>query len=257
MAEAEGAVTTPPTTPPAEGTNTGTPAEGAPPVDGSQTPAAGEAGTGKPGEGSPPPSTPSGDVLDTPPADGAQPPATGDVLSGDDNSEPEGVPDQYTFDPPEGFTPNQEALDAAMAVAKEAGLTQAQFDAIAKFDIERTQAANDQAVEDWNNRVQGWRDSAKADKEFGGQNYNANVATALTAVEKFGDAEFKALLKSPSEENPEGLAIGNHPAVLRFLNRIGKVLGDPTLILGDETNTNVATDADRLKKMYPSMFKED
>lgn len=193
-------------------------------------------------------------MLDSTGKPDAQPPAAGDVLSDDDASQQEGVPDSYTFDPPEGYTPNQEALDAAMAAAREAGLTQDQFTAMAKFDIERTQAADTKAVEDWNNRVNGWREAARSDKDFGGEDYNANVQSALKVVEQFGDADFKALIKSPNADNPEGLAIGNHPAVLRFLHRIAGKLGDPSLVQGDVSAEK--TDEDRLRKMYPSMFKE-
>lgn len=244
--------TTDQNTPPAE-PNSAAPAAGTPSGDAAaaQPPADADAGSGQPA------ATPAGgDILDKGADDGAQQETAGDVLAAADDPKPEGVPDSYTFDPPEGFTPNQEALDAAMAVAKEAGLTQDQFDAVAKFDIERTQAANEQAVEDWNTRVNGWRDAAKADKEFGGPDYDANVTTALGAVEKFGDAEFKALLKSPSADNPEGLAIGNHPAVLRFLNRIGKMLGDPSLVQGDDAASAADANEVRLKRLYPSMFKE-
>jgi hypothetical protein len=210
------------------------------------------------GAGDPPSPAPAGDVLDTATKDGAEPSAAGDVLSGDDAAQREGVPDQYTFDPPEGFPKeeiDEERLSAFMDKAREVGLSQDQFQGIMSYYAERTQASMEEAVEAWNGRVQGWRDAARADKDFGGANYDANVATALKAVEKFGDADFKALLKSPSDDNPEGLAIGNHPAVLRFLNRIGKVLGDPTLVQGDATQQD-RTDEARLKRMYPSMFKD-
>lgn len=208
---------------------------------------------------SPPASAPSqsagGDILDNANSSDAQSSAADDVLAGADGGQQEGVPDQYTFEPPEGLTIDQSGLDAAMAAAKEAGLTQAQFQKLAEFDIERTQAAQQAAVDDWNNRVQGWREAARTDKEFGGQSYDANVKTALSVVEQFGDKDLKALLRSPSEDNPDGLAIGNHPALLRFLNRIGKKLGDPSLVQGDATAQD-ATDEARLRRLYPSMFKE-
>lgn len=204
----------------------------------------------------PSPEAAGGDVLDNHTGDKAKEQPAGDVLSDDGVAKQEGVPDQYTFEAPEGHEIDQAALDAAMAAAKDAGLTQKQFDAMAKFDVERTQAANEQAVDAWNERVKGWREAARTDKEFGGPDYDANVTTAMSAVEKFGDADLKALLKSPSEQNPEGLAIGNHPAVLRFLNRIGKAMGDPSFVQGSEAAAAADGNEARLRRLYPSMFKE-
>ena len=166
------------------------------------------------------------------------------------------MPDDYAFDPPEGVELNEDALGRYKTVAKDAGLTQHQFDALLKYDLERTQAANDEAVGAWNERVEGWREAARNDKEFGGQKFEQSVKQALSLVEKYADADFKALLKSPSESNPDGLAIGNHPAVLRFLHRIGKqLLSEPTLVQGD-ANAKPTTDEEKLKRMYPSMFKD-
>jgi len=202
------------------------------------------------------PSAPAGgDILDTPPAGDAQVKPDGDVLADADGSTDEGVPDSYTFEAPDGLTIDQAALDGAMAVAKEAGLTQAQFDAMATYDLERTQAAGESAVGDWNKRVDGWREAARTDKDFGGESYNANVKEVVRLIDTFGDADLKALVKSPSADNPDGLAIGNNPAFLRFLHRIGKtVQGEPDLLQGDAAQTG-ASDAARLQKMYPSMFK--
>lgn len=222
-----------------------------------QTAGASSASAGAGGE--PPASAPSqsagGDILDTASNSGAQSSAADDVLAGADGDKQEGVPDQYTFEPPEGMSVDQEVLDAAMSVAKDAGLTQAQFQKLTEFDVQRTQAAQQAAVDGWNTRVQGWREAARTDKEFGGEAYDANVKTALSVVDQFGDKDLKALLRSPSEDNPDGLAIGNHPALLRFLNRIGKKLGDPSFVQGDAT-TQDTTDEVRLRRMYPSMFKE-
>tara|TARA_R110000851_G_scaffold174949_2_gene321163 strand:+ start:2573 stop:3118 length:546 start_codon:yes stop_codon:yes gene_type:complete len=180
------------------------------------------------------------------------------VLADADKPADEGVPDSYTFELPDGLELGADEvakLDGFKEKAKEYGLTQAQFQNLLTYDIERTQAAVDDATNSWTQRVDGWKQSAKTDTEFGGQNYAANVKTAQAAITQFGDAEFSALLKSPSEDNPEGLAVGNHPAVLRFLNRIGKAIGDPSLIIGDGAMKD-SSDAAKLKRMYPTMFTE-
>lgn len=199
---------------------------------------------------------PNKDALDTGNDPGDKGGDAGDVLSGDGGAGDEGgAPEEYTLTLPEGFSEDLldgAALDEYKALAKEAGLSQDQFQKLAEYDLKRTQEQTDKAVEQWSQRVKGWREAARADKDFGGESYDANVKTALTAVEKFGDAEFKALIKSPSKDNPNGLAVGNHPAMLRFLKRIGDALADPTIISGGPGGEG--TEDARLRKLYPSMY---
>lgn len=185
----------------------------------------------------------------------AQQEQSGDLLSDDGAADDEGVPDQYTFDAPEELKDLQidtERLDAFKDVAKDLGMTQSQFQKIVEYDLQRGKAATDAAVNEWNTQVQTWRESAKMDKEIGGEAFAETQRLAQAAVNQFGDKELKELLRSPSAENPNGLAVGNHPAVLRMLRRIGERLGDPSFIEGD---TSKADDG-ALKRMYPSMYKD-
>lgn len=197
----------------------------------------------------------SGDVLDDVKAEEQ----SGDVLSVDDDAEVEGTPDSYTFDAPEempeGVVLDEGALERYSEAAKEVGLTQDQFQKLVEFSLQQTHESVIQANEAWEGRVNSWREAARTDPEFGGTNYDANVRVALKAVEQFGDAEFSKLIQSPSAENPEGLAIGNHPALLRFLARIGKAVGDPNFVSGNEARQEM-TDKDRLARLYPSMVKK-
>ena len=176
-----------------------------------------------------------------------------DLLSDDESGGSEGVPETYTFEPPEGLELDDETkgrIDAFADTAREMGLTQKQYQSLIEYDINRAQQLNDVAVESWDRQVDGWRQSAKTDKEIGGEKFAENLKVAESAIKQFGDADLRALLKSPSPENPNGLAIGNHPAVLRFLNRVGKAIADPKLLQGDAAPQTEGT----LKRMYPSMF---
>ena len=253
MAQNDPAATPAATPTPTAATPAATPADPpAPPSDGDQASPA-------PVEGGVPATDPrpgAGDVLDTDGDDGAQGSTDGDVLADADGSDDEGVPDSYTFDLSEemskaGITIDEEKLEPFKALAKDLGLTQKQFQGAVEYDLQRTQ----EAVTFWSDKVNGWREGARTDKEFGGENYKSNVKAVLGVVEQFGDAEFKAMIKSPSPDNPDGLAIGNHPAFLRTMNRIAKKLGDPSLILGDDVQKSDANEA-KLRRLYPSMFKE-
>lgn len=229
------------------------------PADPGVPPSPSDQASSAPAEGSVPATDPkpgAGDVLDTDAADDAQGSTDGDVLADADSPDDEGVPDSYTFDLSDamseaGVTIDEEKLEPFKALAKDLGLTQKQFQGAVEYDLQRTQ----EAVTFWSDKVNGWREGARTDTEFGGESYKSNVKAVLGVVEQFGDAEFKAMIKSPSPENPDGLAIGNHPAFLRTMNRIAKKLGDPSLILGDDVQKSDANEA-KLKRLYPSMFKE-
>ena len=194
------------------------------------------------------------------PAEGAtdQAPAetnenTADLLSGDESGGSEGVPETYTFEPPEGLELDEDTkgkIEAFSETAREMGLSQAQYQALIEYDFNRAQQMNEEAVEGWNQRVESWKQSARTDKEIGGEQFAAKVKAAQEIVDKFGDADLKAMLKSPSPDNPDGLALGNHPAMLRLLNRVAGALAEPELIQGEAAPETEGT----LRRLYPSMF---
>lgn len=199
------------------------------------------------------------DGVDANTQNGAQTPPDGDLLSGDEGSDQGGVPEKYTFDMPEGVDVEvteeiQAALEHFGESAKQMGLTQDQYQALVEYDLQRAQAAEEAAVGEWVGRVNGWKQSAMQDTEIGGQALNETKANATAALKKFGTPGLSQLLKNPDENNPEGLALGNHPEILRLLSRVGKALGDPTPVDGKETGGS--DEQGRLKRLYPSMFPE-
>lgn len=184
------------------------------------------------------------DANDTAPA--------GDLLSGDEESGSDGVGD-YTFDAPEGFDTsriNQDQLKQFGEAAKSMGLSQAQYQSLVEYELKRTEADSDVAVEAWRSQVKGWEEASRADKEFGGAAFAENMQHARSALNQFGTPAFRALLADPSPDNPSGLGLRHHPEIIRTLSRIGKALSDPTLVEGDAKPENEGA----LKRLYPSMF---
>ena len=182
---------------------------------------------------------------------------SGDLLSDDGATGGQDVPDKYVFTPPDGFEMT-EAMTAEVEVlseqAREIGLNQDQFQALMQREIDLAEAATQATIDRFDTEVNGWRESARTDKEIGGPKFEQSIRHSKAALDKFGDAELKNLLASPSEKNKDGTAIGNHPAVLRLLARVGAALGDPDLV--DTDTTPPPNEQDSLRRMYPSMFKE-
>ena len=179
------------------------------------------------------------------------------LLSDDegDGASAEAVPEKYDFKAPEDFEVTEEVqreLDVFSDAAKTAGLKQEQYQQLVEWQIKQGRDAAVNAEGAYQERIEGWGQSAKADNEFGGANLKDNLLVANQAIEKFSTPELKAILGKPSASNPDGLGIGNHPEVVRLFYRIGKAIGDSNLITGEAS----IGEGDQLERMYPSMFNE-
>lgn len=135
--------------------------------------------------------------------------------------EAEVVPEQYEFKAPEGMEYDPETMKLYAEAAREAGLSQEKADLIlgkvAPYLAQQQQAAVAQAREQW-------ATDSRADKEFGGDALQQNLAVAVKAMEQFGTPELKDLL------NQSGL--GNHPEVIRVFYRAGKALMQDGFVVG-------------------------
>jgi hypothetical protein len=135
--------------------------------------------------------------------------------SSNSNEQESNVPDEYTdFQTPEGVELDNELLASANPLFKELGLSQEQAQKLVDFQSAQVQAQSDQLIQQTNT----WKEAAKTDSEFGGQNFDENIGKASTAIDQFFSQEFKTLL------NNTGL--GNHPEVIRGFVKIGKQLAE-------------------------------
>jgi len=91
----------------------------------------------------------------------------------------EQVPEQYAdFAFEEGKALDTELADDIKATAKELGLTQSQAQKLADLALKRTESAQSKQAEMLAQARDEWAGQAKADKEFGGDAIEANLATA-------------------------------------------------------------------------------
>ena len=194
-----------------------------------------------------------GDILEDTPEDGKD---DADLLSDDEESDAKDkVPEdgKYVFEPPEGVEVDdtmQAQLDAFGEKAKDMGLTQAQYQALVEYDSQRAGDIQQTLADAYSDRIKEWRTAAVADPEL--RETEEVKASSLAALNKFGSPQLKALLASPSENNPDGLGLGNHPEFLRFFHRVGAAVADPSLLLGEDV-----PDAEgALKRMYPTMYPD-
>ena len=173
---------------------------------------------------------------DTKPAEGEQP-------ADDQVTKPEGAPEKYEFKAPEGAAPfDDSVIEQFSEVARELNLTQ---DAAQKVLDKMGPAIQTRQVEAIQAARTQWAESAKADKEFGGEKLEENLAVAKKALDQFGSPELRALL------NESGL--GNHPEMIRVLYRAGKAISEDGFVgAGRGGRESPRGQSDYAKVLYPS-----
>ena len=187
-------------------------------------------GGGEPGGGDPPP--------------GGGKPGQGDPGSGDPKPpEPGVVPEAYqAFSVPTGddgkpITTIPEDLHSEMsAVFKDMKLDQATAQKGVDLFLKTQQNLADQSVKEFKEQLQVWETAGRKDDEIGGDKHDEILSRNHSLVDHF----------SPPAKDPDGnpikdgkgrpmsllrmvldaTGVGSHPELNRFLNRIGRELGE-------------------------------
>lgn len=134
---------------------------------------------------------------------------------------PEGAPEKYEFAQPDGVEMDEAGLAAFSDFAKSVNLSQeaaqAMLDKLAPAMAQRQQAVIEATR-------QQWAETARTDKEFGGDKLTDSLASAKKALDQFGTPELRTLL------NDSGL--GNHPEMIRLMVRAGKAISEDSFVGG-------------------------
>jgi hypothetical protein len=164
-------------------------------------------------------------TADGKPADGAK--AEGKEGDGKkpEDDKPTGAPEKYEdFKLPEGMKADTPVMGEFATLAKELNLPQEAAQKLVDLagkmqagNVEQIQAHIEAQGEAWGNE-------ARADKEFGGDKFDENLAVAKRALDQFGTPELKSLLVASK--------MGNHPEVLRFFYRAGQAISQDGFVPG-------------------------
>jgi hypothetical protein len=165
-----------------------------------------------------------------------------DSKSTDDTESKDSEPKQLELElkNPEGMEIDGDSMSVFKQVAKDLELTQEQ----AQTMLEKmAPAMNARQAELMSKARDDWRQQATTDKEFGGDQLNANLAVAKKAMDAFGTPELTKLL------NESGL--GNHPEVIRVFYRAGKAISEDGFVSGQSTQSRVD---DPAKRLFPNQL---
>jgi len=160
---------------------------------------------------------------------------------GENKSESEvaSAPEEYgTFELPDNFDMNEETLGDYHTFAKENNFTQEQ----AQRGVDMVAQMKQAEMTQWVEQQKSWVDDAKSDAEYGGDKFEQNIAVAVKARDSFGTSEFNEMLDTSG--------LGNHPEMIRFLNRVGKAISEDSVVVGGTSTTGNQT---RESVLYPSM----
>ena len=135
-----------------------------------------------------------------------------------------GLVEYSDFTVPEGVALNRELLGEFTDLAKGMKIDQAQAQQIIDLGVKLTQKLSaDQAAAQEAQQAQ-WLESAKTDKEFGGEKLDENLAIAARAVNAFVSPALKALF--------DQTGLGNHPDMIRAFVKAGKLISEDMLLPG-------------------------
>lgn len=146
---------------------------------------------------------------------------------------------------PEGMPADQPAFaafkDQALELGVEPEKAQKLIDTVAPQMKEALEAPYNQ----WAETVVEWVRQCKEDKEFGGADFEKNLAFASQFIDKIGGSEAAAVRKALNFTGA-----GNNPDMVRFLVRAGKAMQEATPIVAKPAAPEPASVA---RRAYPSM----
>jgi len=154
------------------------------------------------------------------------------------------APEEYAdFKMPEGMPVDEALLNDFKPLAKELDLPQEKAQKLIDLYAEKVAPLMQQRqVDAWNETRKGWVETAKLDKEIGGDKFDPALADAMRVVNTLGTPELKQVFND--------YGIGDNPEVVRVFARMAKYLKEDTPPGG---NADTGLKGSTAKDIYPYM----
>jgi len=133
-----------------------------------------------------------------------------------------GIPDKYELKPAEKSALEATDLERISQYAKSNGLSQEQAAALLKHSEETATSIVGRKDTAAKTEREAWAEKTKTDKEVGGEHYAQTLIHVKRVADRFfpKDSAFSKFL--------EETGYGNHPEWVRFINSIGRAMGEDT-----------------------------
>jgi len=159
-----------------------------------------------------------------------------------DTDQTKNVPEKYDLVLGEKSQLDPSVLNDVAGLAKELALDNEQAQKVATLIDTAAASHFDHLVSEHKTRITEWVAQVKKDSVMGGANFNGTIDAAKRPLAKYGDDELRAGLKETG--------FGNHPALIRFLSKIGKAMGEDHVIQQQHATAHEKSIAERL---YPEL----
>lgn len=163
-----------------------------------------------------------------------------------------GAPEKYDLKLPENSVLDATALERTAATARELGLSNEAAQKVTEFlasevaaNRTATLAAYAQGGAEWTKQDAQWRKDALAHPDLGAnkpEQLTASVDLAKRVLAKFGDEQSIGFLETSG--------LGSHPAALALLVKIGKAMGEGSLVIQQGTGSGSKTPEQAAKDFY-------
>lgn len=153
-------------------------------------------------------------------------------------------PEAFAVAAPEGaeaFQADFDAFAGDMDAWLKANPNATAREALTEAAMRQARVAGDaqkQMLEQRNAQLDAWAGDLRKDAEFGGEKYDANVATAVKGLEAVGSPELRKML--------DETGLGSHPDVVRAFWKVGQMVADTAVVTGQTGTSTRRSFADAL-----------
>lgn len=168
-------------------------------------------------------------------------PGTEPVPADDKKAEEPVAPEKYEFAFPEGFTADQSAIDEITPILQGLKCDNATAQKLADYHFKQMAALIDRQTAELESAKAQWTKELRADSEIGGPRFNDNLAYGSRLLNKYGSDDLKTLLVDTG--------LDRNPAMVKFLVKVGKVLGEDSWADSGAHGTSVPQSAEDVAKI--------
>ena len=125
---------------------------------------------------------------------------------------------------PEGFQADEASVGKFLEIANELGLSKEGASKLVGLQAEFAKQASEAGSKLWEETQTQWQDQVRADPEIGGTKLQENLGVIAKLLDSHGSPEVRQAF--------DITGAGNHPAVIKFLIKVGKELGEGNPVSG-------------------------
>ncbi len=168
-----------------------------------------------------------------------------------DQAEAKTAPPKLEVKLPDGVTPDPKLFGALEALAAKKGLKGEDLQELVDVYAARSAEIEAERVASWEQQQQTWLEEIKADKDFGGAQFEKTATYARRAFERF----------DPSGELSKWLnetGLGNYPELVRFGARVQAAIAEDSIAgtASSPSGSKPKSAEDVHRALYPSMFPQ-